>query len=345
MVWFAKQRGFTLIELMLVLAISSGLITVAIASQSGRRQSTAFTASIDQIKNQLKGVQNEATSGVIDPDSVGTPHGTGATGEVVYGKMVEFLPDHMHVSTLVGAEDSTTTANGASQPSSGPTTPSCPNGFTVAGNSCTKTIGATPGGWLPPPAGCWQGGPGYEWLYGCYANNPAVSSGCARLWQILMICPSVAFAPSCPPAVPPYTLDPVRATCTQTQSPVPTVGRAPAAPPQTFTPGAAIQLRPVDPHDISYKDGATFPGWPGANSVVVFTGRPTGGDVPAGGIFIFPNGPSGPTDWSLALETNNYYSSIYNTSPADLGFTENSGAGTATVHIDPKTNTISRTIQ
>ncbi len=105
MVKVKNQRGFTLIETVLALAITALLIAGAMTAQAGLRKETSFNTAIDQIHSQLVRVKNEAFSGV----KVGTA-GTGVSTKDVFGKLVEFDPGvdrtRMYVYTLIGdAED------------------------------------------------------------------------------------------------------------------------------------------------------------------------------------------------------------------------------------------------
>lgn len=108
--YLRSQSGVTLFELVLVLALS-GLALVGIATaQSQQRQESAFSTAIEQNRNQLRGIQNDAYSGASDRPGVAA----GRSGVQFYGKLVEFsatTPDYYTVSTLVRLDtDSQTVA-------------------------------------------------------------------------------------------------------------------------------------------------------------------------------------------------------------------------------------------
>lgn len=101
-----SQHGFTLVEVVIALAITAALIMGVIAAQGGLRQESSFNTSIDRIQNSLVRVQNEAFSGV----KTGTA-GVGKSDTVIFGKLVQFNDaagekGKMKVYTLIGdAED------------------------------------------------------------------------------------------------------------------------------------------------------------------------------------------------------------------------------------------------
>jgi prepilin-type N-terminal cleavage/methylation domain-containing protein len=112
-----QQSGFTLIEVVVVMAIASLMVAGVLAGQGLLRDRTAFTGAIDQIKNQLIGVRNEATHPIIEPHAdASRPAGLGNSDWTVYGKVVEFdntltpasalapSRERMAVSTLVQDE-------------------------------------------------------------------------------------------------------------------------------------------------------------------------------------------------------------------------------------------------
>jgi prepilin-type N-terminal cleavage/methylation domain-containing protein len=59
-----KQAGFTLIELMLVMAIGSMLAVLAFAGQRGLRSQAQFDADVDRIVSSIADAHNEATAAV-----------------------------------------------------------------------------------------------------------------------------------------------------------------------------------------------------------------------------------------------------------------------------------------
>jgi prepilin-type N-terminal cleavage/methylation domain-containing protein len=71
-----KQRpaGFTLIEIVIVAAITGGLILIAFAGQRQLRDRTAFDAAINHFAAQTAAVKTESTAGV---NTVGAGNGSG----------------------------------------------------------------------------------------------------------------------------------------------------------------------------------------------------------------------------------------------------------------------------
>ena len=70
-----KQTGFTLIEVILVMAISSSLLLVAFVGQGQLRAQAQFDAAVNKLISSIADAHNEATSGV---NVVGTGDGTTA---------------------------------------------------------------------------------------------------------------------------------------------------------------------------------------------------------------------------------------------------------------------------
>ena len=68
-----RQAGFTLIELMLALAISSSLLIIAFIGQRGLRAQAAFDASVTKVVASIADAHNEATAGV---NTAGTGDGS-----------------------------------------------------------------------------------------------------------------------------------------------------------------------------------------------------------------------------------------------------------------------------
>ena len=60
----SKQSGYTLIELMLVLAISGSLLGVAFISQRSLRSQAAFDATINKVVATIADAHNQATAGI-----------------------------------------------------------------------------------------------------------------------------------------------------------------------------------------------------------------------------------------------------------------------------------------
>ncbi|HVE80745.1 MAG TPA: prepilin-type N-terminal cleavage/methylation domain-containing protein [Candidatus Dormibacteraeota bacterium] len=155
-----NQSGFTLVELVLALAISSLLVGGMIAGQSALRQRTNQTASIDQLKNRLEQVRTEAVSSVAI--------GQGKSNSTVFGKLVEFEgKSSFTVSTLLSNDDDDTRklakcdSEAVSLPSgleynttkgkqaiiftrSGQKVFTAPTGYTEDGSTCDAVANETP---------------------------------------------------------------------------------------------------------------------------------------------------------------------------------------------------------
>jgi prepilin-type N-terminal cleavage/methylation domain-containing protein len=86
MSYLRTDKGFTLVELVIVLAISALLLAGIVAGQGAIQEHTAFSSAIDSARLQLKEVQNEATQSV----AAQTTSTSGASDETDFGKLVEF---------------------------------------------------------------------------------------------------------------------------------------------------------------------------------------------------------------------------------------------------------------
>lgn len=113
MSYLKRQGGVTLVELVLVLAITAGAITTAIAVRSSMRKDISFSTSIEQIKNQIVAAKNESVQSVKNNSA-----GSGNTNSYDFGRAVEFFPagdpevpapmeadKYMRVSTLISEQD------------------------------------------------------------------------------------------------------------------------------------------------------------------------------------------------------------------------------------------------
>ena len=110
MSYLKRQGGVTLVELVLVLAITAGAITSAIAIRSSMRKDISFSTSIEQVKNQILAAKTESIQTVKDGDN-----GAGNSDSYNFGRAVEFLPDdpstpfeenkNMRVSTIISSLD------------------------------------------------------------------------------------------------------------------------------------------------------------------------------------------------------------------------------------------------
>ncbi|HSH31077.1 MAG TPA: prepilin-type N-terminal cleavage/methylation domain-containing protein, partial [Candidatus Saccharimonadales bacterium] len=101
----SPQSGFTLIETVIVLAISGALVTIALSGQSQLRENSQFSDAIEKVKNNLVLVKNEANTTVND--RVDPNRGQDPAGRSLFGKMVEFTSgsDIMTVTTLTINQD------------------------------------------------------------------------------------------------------------------------------------------------------------------------------------------------------------------------------------------------
>jgi prepilin-type N-terminal cleavage/methylation domain-containing protein len=104
--WLREQRGFTILELVIVLAITSLMLVAVIAGKGVLFQNSAFTGAMDDAQNTFRQIQNEANQAL----SINTL-GTGQSAEVIFGRLVELTTGSstLRTWTLVGAEDNTGT--------------------------------------------------------------------------------------------------------------------------------------------------------------------------------------------------------------------------------------------
>ena len=114
-----KSAGFSIVEVMIVLAISGVLFISVVVMVSGRRASTEFNQAITSVKSELEQTINEVESGYYgDPASaVCLNNGSGwpmdRSNCVFIGKLVQFQTTNDNeyaVHTLVGRRSATTFA-------------------------------------------------------------------------------------------------------------------------------------------------------------------------------------------------------------------------------------------
>lgn len=60
------NRGYTLVEVMMFLAVSSGFLVIAMVGVSQRQRNTEFTAEMREIENRIKGVFSDTKNGYFD---------------------------------------------------------------------------------------------------------------------------------------------------------------------------------------------------------------------------------------------------------------------------------------
>ncbi len=113
------QRGYTLIEVILFLAISSALIVVALSGFSTRNRTVQFSQSMRDLEAMVKSVANDVTDGVFgntsatcsDSSSPGMTITAGASGSkncIFLGKFITFGvagdPAAYRIYTVVGSK-------------------------------------------------------------------------------------------------------------------------------------------------------------------------------------------------------------------------------------------------
>ncbi|HYH75162.1 MAG TPA: type II secretion system protein [Candidatus Saccharimonadales bacterium] len=118
-----KQSGFTIVETMIVLAVSGGLFLVAALAVSGKQARQEFTQSIQDVRSQIQQVVNEVatgyypnmnnlscTVGANGPVFSGIAAGQGENaGCISLGKAIQFdvagtNPEQMRVYTVAGLQ-------------------------------------------------------------------------------------------------------------------------------------------------------------------------------------------------------------------------------------------------
>jgi type II secretory pathway pseudopilin PulG len=118
-----RWGGYTVIEVLIVLAISTVLFTVAVGLFSGKQNSTQFTQTMQDLASKIQSYVNESLSGSF-PDSSsysctldgdGNPvfsMGGGSNGDCVFlGKALQVSSDQSSITayTIVGGRNSATT--------------------------------------------------------------------------------------------------------------------------------------------------------------------------------------------------------------------------------------------
>ena len=82
----SSQRGFTLIEIILVIAISGALLSIAFAGQAQLRRQSQFDAAVNKVVSSINDARNQATAGInTEGAGNGTNGCTNAGGYVFAG--------------------------------------------------------------------------------------------------------------------------------------------------------------------------------------------------------------------------------------------------------------------
>lgn len=126
----SHAKGFTIIETLIVLAVTSALFIGALALIGGRQGKTQFAQSARDVESQLQQIMNEVSSGyysstedfkceksggkpVIETVSLGTPPEQGSNKDCIFmGKIIQMSIDNpdaatFNVYSLVGLREAT----------------------------------------------------------------------------------------------------------------------------------------------------------------------------------------------------------------------------------------------
>lgn len=97
-----KQRGVTLVEVMLTLAISALLISTILAGRNSIRSQAQFSDGMERIKETILSVKSEAnTSNNTNPGAKGTAQiGSGASRYLNIGRSIRFTPNSSNVDSI-----------------------------------------------------------------------------------------------------------------------------------------------------------------------------------------------------------------------------------------------------
>lgn len=98
----SKQRGVTLVEVTLTLAISTLLITTVLTGRSSIRSQAQFSDGVERIKETILSVKSEAnTSNNTNPAAKGTAQiGSGASRYLNLGRSIRFTPNSSTADSL-----------------------------------------------------------------------------------------------------------------------------------------------------------------------------------------------------------------------------------------------------
>lgn len=121
------SSGYTIVEVMMFLAVSSGLLAAAMATISGQQAKTEFTTSVRDFESRLQDVLNDVATGTYPPFNAkckivaGVPTPNAGTSEqgtnedcVFVGKAMQFAPSgaegRFDIYTLAGRRQIPATA-------------------------------------------------------------------------------------------------------------------------------------------------------------------------------------------------------------------------------------------
>ena len=126
-------RGYTIIEVMIFLVVSSALLTSVLGMVSGRQERTRFTQSVEQFEQKLKDILNDVSTGYYPraedfkctgsiAAGISFPAGSAEQGAntncIFLGKALQFgnpSPSEYQIFTMVAAKDANNLADAKTQ--------------------------------------------------------------------------------------------------------------------------------------------------------------------------------------------------------------------------------------
>lgn len=212
----SARGGFTIVETMIVLAVTGLLFLVAVLAVSGKQNPTEFHQAVNDIQSQLQQIIGQVSSGDYETSgnlqcipgthpiisSVGSQEGSN-TGCILLGKVVQFgesgNPQNYIVYTIAGLRENSATGKLCTDlscavplaiaPGSMPTNSTFPdasatsfleNGLTVV---CMRYFNSTPGSPVCSPSGGGQpiGAVGFITTLGQYGSDNQLQSGSLQI--------------------------------------------------------------------------------------------------------------------------------------------------------------------
>jgi prepilin-type N-terminal cleavage/methylation domain-containing protein len=195
------SRGFTIVEVMIVLGVSGVLFVAAAIMISGKQNQAAFNQAIQQMQSQMQQVINEVANGYFPSNAnfqctanAGGPVvlssiGANAQGEnagcVFAGKVLQFKvagtnPEQYNVFTLAGAQKDSTgkevTSLAASVPKVIAPATGSPAGFPDITTSTVLQNGLTVANTTSPVGGMWYNNGAGDIRIGAVAFVPSFAS-------------------------------------------------------------------------------------------------------------------------------------------------------------------------